>query len=97
MDGTAIFWTAITGLVGTVAGIFGKTFMDWVKEKNVTTKSHNDQAFILYNDLIMKLEAKIEKLELRILELEKNHFDCQKENLILQGKMARLEDNLIKK
>lgn len=90
----AVTATLITGAIGTVCGVFGKTFIDWIKEKNQYKKSNNEQAFALYNDLIIKMGAQITKLELRIAEIEKKHFDCQEENLKLQGKIAALEEKV---
>lgn len=93
----------IIGVVGAITGALTTLFIKVKRENNKQDLAENEQAFALYKSLVETLGASVNKLELRIIEIEKQNLICEKENVrlkalieLLQAKVESLESQLKK-
>lgn len=84
----------LAGLIGTVIGVVLKYLNDKKTTHSKTVTDINDQAFRVYQDLVLGMKVRIDALEKKLDEIEILHLDCQKENSSLKTKMEFLQNKV---
>lgn len=95
MEGENIGWAvAISGAIGTIAGAVGTQIVNVINALGKAKQTERADAIVEYKELVDGMQARVKDLFSEVQQLRAEHFNCQRENAVLQVRVQNLSDQV---